>query len=125
MCVDDLEVHTYDALMSLINPTHNPTLRSWVTSGNRAYTEFPIQNLPFGVFRRRHTPEAFRGGVAIGDQILDLAALARAALLQGLAQTAAEAASARADYLAQASERLARSLDIDQTRWALLQLAVG
>ena len=74
--------------------TLDPQRRSWVASAQTEGTDFPIQNLPFGVFRRRHTPEAFRGGVAIGDQILDLAALARAALLQGLAQTAAQAASA-------------------------------
>src|SRR6185312_12926109 len=37
--------------------------------------EFPIQNLPFGIFKRRGQKEPARGGVAIGDQILDLAAL--------------------------------------------------
>ena len=58
-----------------LDSTHDPALRSWVESANEAGCDFPIQNLPFGVFRRKGTKEAPRGGVAIGDQILDLAAL--------------------------------------------------
>ena len=58
-----------------MNRTHDPELRSWVTSANDPETDFPIQNLPFGVFRRKKTGETPRGGVAIGDQIFDLAAL--------------------------------------------------
>jgi fumarylacetoacetase len=60
--------------MSALNATHDPALRSWVGSANRAGADFPIQNLPFGVFRRAGSHEAWRGGVAIGDQILDLGA---------------------------------------------------
>ena len=44
-------------------------------SANDPDTDFPIQNLPFGIFRRRGSEEQMRGGVAIGDQILDLAAV--------------------------------------------------
>ena len=55
--------------------THDPELRSWVESANTAGTDFPIQNLPFGIFKRKGKKEAPRGGVAIGDQIFDLAAL--------------------------------------------------
>jgi fumarylacetoacetase len=47
----------------------------WVESANDPASDFPIENLPFGVFRRKGSPEDPRGGVAIGDQILDLAAL--------------------------------------------------
>jgi fumarylacetoacetase len=54
------------------NLTHDADLRSWVDSANQPGCDFPIQNLPFGVFRRRDSLEAFRGGVAIGNQILDL-----------------------------------------------------
>lgn len=61
--------------MTALNATHDPALQSWVGSANRADTDFPIQNLPFGVFRRAGSREAWRGGVAIGDQILDLGAL--------------------------------------------------
>ena len=58
-----------------MNETHSPQLRSWVESANDPASEFPIQNLPFGIFRRRGREEPPRGGGAIGDQILDLAAL--------------------------------------------------
>ena len=60
--------------MNSIDETHDPALRSWVESANGAATEFPIQNLPFGRFRRKGGAGALRIGVAIGDQILDLAA---------------------------------------------------
>src|SRR4051812_23818716 len=58
-----------------LDETHDPRLRSWVKSANEPGGDFPIQNLPFGIFRRKGTSESPRGGVAIGDQILDLAAL--------------------------------------------------
>jgi fumarylacetoacetase len=61
----------------MLNETHDPKLRSWVESANARATDFPIQNLPFAVFRRSGTTEDFRGGVAIGDQILDLTAASR------------------------------------------------
>lgn len=53
--------------------------RSWVESANEAETDFPLNNLPYGVFS---TPgEAPRCGVAIGDMILDVAALERAGII--------------------------------------------
>ncbi len=52
--------------------THDPALRSWVASANDPACDFPIQNLPFGRFRRAGTEEPLRIGVAIGDQVLDL-----------------------------------------------------
>jgi fumarylacetoacetase len=55
-----------------LNETHEAGLHSWVSSANAAGADFPIQNLPFGIFRRRGSSEMFRGGVAIGDQVLDL-----------------------------------------------------
>jgi fumarylacetoacetase len=49
-----------------IDETHDPGLKSWVESANEPGCEFPIQNLPFGVFRdRKNRTEAPRGGVAI------------------------------------------------------------
>lgn len=60
--------------MTTIDHTHNPQLRSWVACANTAGGDFPIQNLPFGRFRHTASSEAFRIGVAIGDQILDLKA---------------------------------------------------
>ena len=58
--------------MTALDPTHDPGLRSWVESANAADTDFPIQNLPFGRFRRAGSGEAWRIGVAIGGHILDL-----------------------------------------------------
>ena len=58
-----------------MDTTHNPDLKSWVESANDPAGDFPIQNLPYGIFKRRGASESPRGGVAIGDQILDLAAL--------------------------------------------------
>jgi len=56
-----------------LDETHDPALESWVESANERGCDFPIQNLPFGIFRRKGSNEAPRGGVAIGDQIVDLA----------------------------------------------------
>ncbi len=53
-----------------LDATHDPKLKSWVTSAN-GHAEFPIQNLPLGVFSVKDGPK--RGGVAIGDRILPLA----------------------------------------------------
>ena len=74
-----------------LNPTHDPAARSWLASANQSGADFPIQNLPFAVFRLRGASEPFRGGVAIGDQVIDLARLSQAACLQGLAAQAAQA----------------------------------
>ncbi len=56
-----------------IDSTHHPALQSWVDSANEPGTDFPIQNLPFGRFRS-DASAPWRIGVAIGDQVLDLAA---------------------------------------------------
>jgi fumarylacetoacetase len=68
----------------LIDQTHDPSLRSWVESANQKDTDFPIQNLPFGVFRHRNGIRSSRIGVAIGDQILDLTSCYHSRLLQEL-----------------------------------------
>jgi len=57
--------------------TREAVARSGVESVNAADTDFPRQNLPFGRLRRAGTHEALRVGVAIGDQVLDLAVLGR------------------------------------------------
>ena len=64
-----------------LNETHDPQLRSWVAAANAAGADFTLQNLPLGVFRRAGSSEAFRGGVAIGDEIVDLAAALQAGVL--------------------------------------------
>ncbi|MFZ3224101.1 MAG: fumarylacetoacetate hydrolase family protein, partial [Xanthobacteraceae bacterium] len=56
-----------------LNETHDPARKSFVESANAPGCDFPIQNLPFGVYRpAAGTPT--RVGVAIGDQILDVEA---------------------------------------------------
>ncbi len=80
--------------MDAINETHDPALKSWVESA--AGSDFPIQNLPFGVFRRKGTNEPFRGGVAIGDQILDLGAAHKVGAFSGEAAAAAASAASPA-----------------------------
>ncbi len=66
-----------------IDETHAPGLKSWVLSANQAGTDFPIQNLPLGVFRTSGSG-AHRIGVAIGDSVLDLRACLDRSLLTGL-----------------------------------------
>jgi fumarylacetoacetase len=62
-----------------VDPTLDPALESWV--GVPTDSDFPIQNLPYGVFSTEGRSP--RVGVAIGDHILDLAALADDGHLDG------------------------------------------
>ncbi|SOY60140.1 Fumarylacetoacetase [Cupriavidus taiwanensis] len=77
-----------------LNHTHDASGRSWLDSANTVGCDFPLQNLPLCIFRRQGSAEAWRGGVAIGDQIVDLAALRESGCLQDLAAQAAHAAVA-------------------------------
>ncbi len=76
-----------------VNETHDPSLQSWVESANAADTDFPIQNLPFGVFKTADL-EAERVGVAIGDQIVDVLASRDAGAFDQAGDEAATAAQA-------------------------------
>ncbi len=78
---------------SLLNETHNPALRSWVESANVENCDFPIQNLPFASFKTKASDEEFRGGVAIGNQVLDLQAVFALNVFEGDVQVALEACS--------------------------------
>src|ERR1035437_5927838 len=82
--------------MFALNETHDPALKSWVDTANLRSGDFPIQNLPFGVFRRRGIDEAIRVGVAIGDQILDLSAVHAAKIFSGQGARAAGGCAAPA-----------------------------
>jgi fumarylacetoacetase len=77
-------------MSATLDATHDPALKSWAESAN-GHPEFPIQNLPFGIFSRGGG--ARRAGVAIGDEILDIHAALAAGLFDGEARRAAEAAS--------------------------------
>ena len=76
--------------MSARNETHDPALTSFVASAQSPGCDFTLQNLPFAIFRRKGTKEPWRGGVAIGDQVLDLAAVCKRDLLAGASREAAE-----------------------------------
>jgi fumarylacetoacetase len=76
--------------MDEIDRTHTPERRSFVASAN-GHPEFPIQNLPLGVFSPAGGKA--RGGFAIGDHIFDLSAALKLGLFSGLAAEAAQAAS--------------------------------
>jgi fumarylacetoacetase len=99
----------------VIDETHGGELRSWVESAN-GDGDFPVQNLPLGVFRRPDADEPWRVGVAIGTEILDLAAVARTGLL------AKEAARAGAKCSAPSLNGL---LALDRTSWSALRQQVS
>ncbi len=102
--------------MSALNESHDPALRSWVASANVPGTDFPLQNLPFAVFRRTVRDEPWRGGVAIGDQVLDLAAASRTALFSGLAAQA---------LMAGAQPKLNSLMALGPAAWSALRLALS
>ena len=102
--------------MDAINETHDAALRSWVESANAAGIDFPVQNLPFGVFRRKGSNEPFRGGVAIGAEILDLAMAHKAGAFSG------EAAAAAANC---AGSALNAFMAMGPSAWSALRLALS
>lgn len=69
--------------------------RSWIESANDPQTDFPLENLPFGIFRRADGAACI--GVAVGDRMLDLRAAADAGLFAGLDDEIAQ--SSRQDSL--------------------------
>ena len=74
-----------------MDETHDVGLKSWVATAN-GHPDFPIQNLPFGIFSNDN--HDLRGGVAIGDMIVDLKAALASGLFEGEAEQAAATASA-------------------------------
>ncbi len=74
-----------------MNATHDPRRQSWVASANRPDGDFPIQNLPFGLFACASEPAL---GVAIGDQVLNLRGCGRTGLLDSLSVATRQACSA-------------------------------
>jgi fumarylacetoacetase len=73
-----------------LDETHDPKRASWIASA-QGHSEFPIQNLPLGIFSV--DGGAPRGGIAIGDSIFDLQAALEAGLFSGTAELAARAAA--------------------------------
>ena len=114
-----------------IDETHDPQRRSWVASA-QGHAEFPIQNLPLGIFSAGG--EAPRGGMAIGDQIFDLNAALAAGLFSGEAERAAQAASGTTLNALMAlggsarnalRKRVSALLDADGAERARVQAAAG
>ena len=86
----------------MVDDTNAVELRSWVESANDPSCDFPIQNLPFGVFENADDASSSPGervGVAIGDQIVDVVACAAAGLFTGDAADAASRCRGRLDAL--------------------------
>ena len=111
----------------VFDETHDPAARSWVESANAADSDFPIQNLPFGIFRRRDAESAAKVGVAIGDSVLDLAGLRSEGLLQNDADTiaAADACEPSRHNVQDASVTPASSLSDAGSLNALMALGAG
>ncbi len=105
--------------MTPLNETHNPQLHSWVESANTDGCDFPIQNLPFGVFRVPGNPHHFHVGVAIGDQMVDLTAAHASGVFDDagpLAQAAAQACCA---------PTLNMFMALGPAAWSALRLALS
>jgi fumarylacetoacetase len=96
-----------------LNETHDPARRSFVDSANAPGCEYPIQNLPFGVFCPAVEAPP-RVGVAIGDQIVDVAAAA--ASFEGVAAAAARACAA---------PHLNPLMSLGPQAWSALRLALS
>lgn len=101
--------------MTELNETHDPSLRSWVESANDEANGFPVQNLPYCVFRRAGAGD-FRPGVGIGDRILDLDALAKAQPFTGDAARALAACQGR---------ELNALMALGTAAWSALRLALS
>ncbi len=102
--------------MPALDVTHDPTATSWVSSAQDADTDFPVQNLPLGVFSLHGDAVSDdRLGVAIGDQVLDLSGCLEAQVI----------GFERAD-LQQAcrAQRLNALLALDPDAWRMLRREV-
>lgn len=96
-----------------LDRSHDQSRRSWIETANRPDADFPVQNLPYGVFRRIGSHAAPRAGVAIGDFVLDVSSIAP--LLDG-AKSVAEALRA---------PDLRPLMSLDPSAWTDLRLALS
>ena len=100
----------------MLNDTHQASLRSWVDSANDADCEFPIQNLPYGAFRKKGSCDNHQIGVAIGEQILPVASLLGLTDLSAIAREAAAACD---------SPTLNRLMALGPSHWSVLRQALS
>ena len=101
--------------MIKLNETHDPGLKSWVESANEDGSCFPIQNLPFAIYRPSGSSD-YRAGVAIGRHILDLRALAELRPFCQLAERALDACR---------EDTLNALMALDAEHWSALRLALS
>ncbi|MDX3896281.1 fumarylacetoacetase [Pusillimonas sp.] len=101
--------------MTALNETHHPDLKSWVESANEHDCRFPVQNLPYAIYKPADGDD-FRPGVAIGRQILDLRALAELQPFSGPAARALDACR---------GDSLNALMGLDAEHWSALRLALS
>jgi fumarylacetoacetase len=99
-----------------LDETHDPAFTSWLACANDTNIDFPIQNLPFGVFRKRGDRAAARVGVAIGSHVLDVAAVGPDRVFEGAAVAAAAACRAPS---------LNPLMELGRSHWSALRLSVS
>jgi fumarylacetoacetase len=99
-------------MIAILNDTHDPQIKSWVDSANRPGTDFPLQNLPFGIYRRSGSGDIPRIGVAIGEYVLDVAACDRAGLFRGLSPALSQACM---------SSSLNELMSLQRPQWSALR----
>jgi len=101
--------------MPELNETHDASLTSWVDSANEPGTDFPVQNLPFGVYT---DPQSGKGkvGIAIGDMILDVTAARAKGVIGGAADDASGAC---------AGETLNALMAMGGRHWSALRAAAS
>ena len=102
--------------MSKLNETHDIGLQSWIDSANSLTTDFPIQNLPFAIFKERNTDQAFRAGVAIGDLIVDMPAAHNAGVFD-------DHLSSALDLLSQ--DALNEFMQLGEVVWSAIRLSLS
>jgi fumarylacetoacetase len=81
-----------------LDSTHDPARRSWLPSANAGGADFPLQNLPFGIYRATASDRP-RVGVAIGDRVLDLVAALEVGCLEVPERTASACHAPRLNLL--------------------------
>ena len=99
-----------------IGETHDPQLRSWVESANDRQSDFPIQNLPLGIFRNERSDEGPSICAAIGNCILDLRRARTSSPFQLLSPTIRDALS---------SKTLNAFMELGPSGWSELRLLVS
>lgn len=100
----------------LMNETHDPELKSWEASAQDTQSDFPIQNLPYGVFISYGQDARPQIGVAIGDKVLPLKSCLNNRLFDALPESLQVAVRA---------ENLNCLMALGSEDWSRLRLAIS